>query len=113
MEKLFTREETLFKIMKPTKGIISIAEPNESDLLDCELLETMTLDELTYLKSLLPFGGVAYLWVDFEIKVRTYCDMAAANIKYSLAIFKRTYGSTLTIVNIDIDKVEGREKKNH
>jgi len=113
LEKILTRKETIFKIIKPIKGIICVDSPKESDLLDCEHLETMTLVELSSLKSLLPLDCVARLWVSLEIKLRTYSQLASINVKSSLAILKQAHGSTVTIRNMNIGEATGQSKISH
>jgi len=68
---LFSQEEGLFKI-KPTKGVINNSDPNRSDLLNCEQIKSMNIEELAYLKSVLPIGCMANLRVSFELKIKTY-----------------------------------------
>jgi len=108
----FSREEGLFKI-KPTKGIINSPDPERSDFLDCEQVKAISLEELTYLKSVLPIGSLASFRVGCEIKIRTYDDFSSSNIKNIAFDLDRIHKGRISITNVDIDKIEGREKAQH
>jgi len=105
----FTHEEGVFKI-KPTKGIISTPDNDKSDILDCKQVKEMSLDELLYLKSVLPRGSVSCLRVYFEIKIRTLSKSATAMCRHISAQMDSIHNERIIIINVDLDKTEGRKK---
>ena len=105
----FTHEEGVFKI-KLTKGIIPTPDNNRSDILDCKQVKEMPLDELSYLKSVLPPGSVSCLRVDFEIKIKTLSKSATTMYRHISAQMDSIHGERIIIINVDLDKSEGRKK---
>jgi len=97
----FTHEEGVFKI-KPTKGIISTPDSDRSDILDCKKVKEMSLDELIYLKSVLPPGSVSCLRVHFEIKIRTLSKSTTAMYRYISAQMDSIHKERIIIINVDI-----------
>jgi len=73
----------------------------------------MTIKELRYLMSLLPVACLATLRVGYEIKVRTYPELPASTIRRYIVGLTQIHGKTMHITNVDLDKIEGREKTYH
>ena len=70
----------------------------------------MPLDELRYLKSILPPDSVSCLRVDFEIKIKTLSKSATAMYRHISAQMDSIHGERIVIINVDLDKSEGRKK---
>jgi len=101
------KRKSVFKLQHP--AVIHNPDPDKHDFLDCIVLKQMKVDELQKLKLMLPVWSVSYLRVHYQIKVLTYNELAALNIRAVIVPMDRIHHNKIAIINSNLDEDEGHQ----